>query len=220
MARRPRYWEADSLHLLNRAGGVYLRLADQHILKWLEALCADGRAYGKFLPQYPAVMCEPLDTLYVCRRASCTLDEELLQDLLSCFSWREASWGAWLAALAPSPAYAAHLEVRKPGLPHGSVVIGLALAACGAMAVPAALGRHSELLGTLRAQIEELPRVTSPMRLHPTAEQEMALRVETDLVREAYRRGGRAAAQEALSRLSSCYRQGHTAWVRSHLKGE
>lgn len=87
------------------------------VLAWLRAVCANGRAYGKFLRQYPDVLCEPLDLLYLCRRASCTLGVALLQYLLFSYSWREANWGAWLAALAPDPAYAAHLEARKPQLP-------------------------------------------------------------------------------------------------------
>ena len=119
--RRPHYHPTDSLHLLYRMHGMfYLQLSDGRLLRHLEALCTPGRVYGKFLAQYADVVCEPLDLFYVCRRASCTLDEELLQDLLFSFTWREAHWGAWLAALAPMPPYAQHILRCRPLLPWRS----------------------------------------------------------------------------------------------------
>ncbi len=81
------------------------------------------------------------------RRAACTLDEELLQDYLFSYGWREANWGTWLAALAPSNVYATHLQTRRATLPHGSVVMDLSIASCGAGSAPKV--QHNESLSGL-----------------------------------------------------------------------
>ncbi len=215
--RRPCYHPVDSLHLFLRVeGSVGLLLSDKRILAWLKALWSGSQGYEKYLSQYPAVLCAPLDLHYLFRRAACTLDEELLQDLLFSFGWREANWGAWLAALAPLERYVVHLQRRRPALPHGSVVIDLALAACAAGKVPGELAEHWSLLCRLRGQVEQLPRVVSPLRTGLTIDDEAALQAEVSAVRAAYRQDGEAGARRALAkqqRLSHVHRS-HLDWAR------
>ena len=102
--RRPHYWTEDSLHLFAKADGAfYLQLANQSILQRMKSLLSGAQGYLKHLQEYPTTLCEPLDLFYVFRRAACTLDEELLQDYLFSYSWREANWGAWLERLKNRP---------------------------------------------------------------------------------------------------------------------
>lgn len=80
---------------------LYLRLGNGRILGLLQSMKVTGEGYRKYFDYYPAVLCEPLELFYCCRRGMCSLNDELLQDLLFSFGWREANWGAWLSALAP-----------------------------------------------------------------------------------------------------------------------
>ncbi len=214
--RRPHYWAVDSLHLFNRADGpFYLQLSNKSVLARLRSLCAGSRGYEKHLSQYPAVLCAPLDLLYLFRRAACTLDEELLQDLLFSYGWREANWGAWLAALAPRSSYVVHLQRLRPTLPHGTAVIDLAHAASSGEGVAVDLAEHWTLLCEVRDLIAQLPVLVSPLRVGPTVEEEALLKVEMDAVRKAYKKGGEAEARRAmLQQHLSLYFRSHLEWAR------
>lgn len=215
--RHPHYWPVDSLHLLHRLEGMfYVRLSNKSLLPWLRGLLGDCVGYEKYLRQYPAVLCAPLDLHYVFRRAACTLDEELLQDLLFSWSWREANWGAWLAAIAPQAQYVDHLQRRRPSLPHGTVVADLALAACAEAPGSPELAEHWTLLGQLRSQLEQLPELRSPLRLTPPLLNTPQSQRGVDAVRAAYRRGGVTAAREifASEPLWGPYFSDHLAWAR------
>lgn len=221
LLRRPHFHAGDSLHLLYRMDGMfYLQLSDKRLLACLKTLCGSGRTYAEVLRQYPGVACQPLDPFYLCRRASCTLNEDLLQDLLFSFSWREANWGAWLAALQPRSAYAKHIRRRRPQLPYGQEVTGLALAACGAANLTAGQAEQWELLQQLRTHLALLPPLISPMRFSPTVEQEAAMRADVDAVRQAYRQGGAFAARQVLDQTPfRHWLQDHVAWARSGRHG-
>jgi hypothetical protein len=215
--RRPHYWPADALHLFGKADGpFYLQLANQNILGRLRSLRAGVQGYEKYLNEYPAMLCATLDLLYVFRRAACTLDEELLQDYLFSYGWREANWGAWLAALAPSKGYEAHLQNRRPTLPRGSAIVDLAIASCGGREAPHELGEHWALLREIRDLVTLLPRVSSPLRLAPTVEEEKALSAEMEAVRAAYKSGGEIQAREAMQQKHlSYYFRGHLEWAKA-----
>jgi hypothetical protein len=215
--RRPHYWPEDSLHLFGKADGpFYLQLANQNILRRMKSLRSGAQGYEKYLHQYPATLCEPLDLFYVFRRAACTLDEELLQDYLFSYSWREANWGTWLAALVPSNGYVTHLQNRRQTLPHGSVVIDLAIASCGAGCVPVGLGVHWALLGEIRDLISQLPRIASPLRLAPTIEDERSLCAEIESLRTSYKSGGEAATKAAMQQTYlGYYFRPHLEWAKA-----
>jgi len=215
--RRPHYWATDSLHLLARAEGFYLQLSNKNLIGRLRSLRANSRQYEKYLAQYPVVLCAPLDFLYLFRRAACTLDEDLLQDLLFSYGWREANWGAWLAALAPSQRYVRHLSRRRPTLPHGEVIVDLAQASCSGSSVSAHLSEHWALLGEIRDLLAQLPRIVSPLRVGPTLDEETVLMSEVDGVRAAYKAGGEIAARTAMrQRHLSHYFRGHLDWAGGH----
>ncbi len=216
-SRRPYYWPADGLHLLNRAdGSFHLRLSNKSFLACLQSLRASAQGYEKYLSQYPSVLCAPLDLLYLIRRAACTLDEALLQDLLFSYSWREANWGAWLAALAPNRGYVEHLRRRRPTLPYGAIVVDLASAACGGDQVSTEYAEHWMLLCELRELLGQLPRVVSPLRIGPTIEEEAQMKSEMEVVRAAYRQGGATAARKAMGQKHlSHYLRGHLEWAGS-----
>jgi hypothetical protein len=201
---------------LSKADGpFYLQLANQNILGRLKSLKSSVLGYEKYLHQYPETLCAPLDLLYVFRRASCTLDEELLQDYLFSYGWREANWGAWLAALAPRKVYEAHLQNRRPTLPHGSVAIDLAIASCGEGNAPPELAEHWTLLCEIRDLVAQLPCVSSPLRLAPTVEEEKMLSAELEFVRSAYRNGGEINAKVAMQqKYLSYYYRGHLEWAK------
>ncbi len=215
--RRAHYWPADALHLFCRADGpFYLELANQNILRRLRSLRYGCQGYEKYLDQYPATLCVPLDLFYVFRRAACTLDEELLKDYLFSYGWREVNWGAWLAALIPSKTYEGHLQRRRQTHPHGSAVIDLAIASCSGRDVPHELGEQWALLCDIRDLVARLPRISSPLRVAPTIEEETALSEEIEAVRSAYRKGGELAAKAAMQQKHlSYYFGGHVELAKS-----
>ncbi|RQP26423.1 hypothetical protein [Piscinibacter terrae] len=199
MVRRPHYYSEDSLRLLFKMEGLfYLRLSNGGLAGVLKSMCMAGRDYAKFLQHYPTVQCEPLEWFYLCRRASCSLDEPLLQDLLFSYSWREANWGAWLALLAPRSSFVDHLEERRPTLSHGAHVMELALAACGDRRVPDTLVQQARWASEIRGLLELMPRAFSPMRLNPSQEQEVAMSGSVEDVRAAFRQGGLQQAKLVL----------------------
>jgi hypothetical protein len=214
--RRPHYWPADSLHLFSKAdGSFYLQLANQNILRRMKSLRSGAQGYEKYLPHYPTTLCEPLDLFYLFRRAACTLDEDLLQDYLFSYGWREANWGSWLASLSPNKAYIKHLQNRKPTLPNGSVVIELAIASCGAGSAPAGLTEHWALLSDLRGLTSEIPRIVSPLRLAPTIDEEKMLNTEIESVRDSYKYGSVTSAKAKMQQpYLSYYSRPHLRWAK------
>jgi len=219
--RRAYYFQVDSLHALSRAEpAIYLRLGNGRVGGLLATMKSSGRAYGKYLAQYPAVICEPLDFHYICRRAATQLNERLLQDLLFAYSWREANWGAWLAALAPDRMFVAYLSERRANLPHGTQVIDLALAACEET-VPRDLAEPYADLLEVRLMLQEIPVEPPPMRIAPSSETEIAYTLECDAVRAAYRSGGLAGARQLLEQgLLRYYGLTYREWLMSKASNE
>ena len=197
---RPHYWLEDyCVELMREESMFHLKLGNGGLLGVLETMESSGRYYRKFLAQFPDVMCEPLERYYLSRTAIGKLDVHMLKDLLFAGSWREANWGAWLAALAPNPAYREYLVLRRPSLAHGTRVIDLAMASCGAE-LPAGLEIHFDLLIKIREMLVELPSLRLPMRRYPDEGQECASQQEAELAREIYRSDGEQALRERLSK--------------------
>jgi hypothetical protein len=211
----PHYYRADSAWLMGASPQNYLGLSNTTLLGMLRQMESTGRSYRKFLPLYPHVCCEPLEFFYLCRKNIDALDEHLLNDFLFAFGWREANWGAWIAALAPKPEYAAPLRQRRSALPHGARVIDLALAACGEP-VAEGLAEHHQLRSSIARMLGELPSAHVPLRLEPGPAQAEQWRKEAAQARAAYLKGGVAAVQEQTRQgLLRYYGQSHQEWWRN-----
>lgn len=193
----------------------YLRFSGHSVDSVLEQMKTSARGYQKFVSAYPAVSCAPLDKFYLYRKATGMLDEELLCDLLFSYTygWREANWAAWLAALAPQPAYAAHLARRLPTLSNGSTLMQLALAACG-QAMPQELRKNYATLEEVRETLNRLPACPAPLRRSPTPDHERAFKRERIVIRDAFRTGGLDAAKPMLSQgCVGYYTMSHAEWL-------
>ena len=185
----------DSLYLME--GAPYLSISNGGLLQLLRRTETAGMAYRKFLPLYPEVCCEPLEFVYQCRRNVDALDVHLLSDLLFLASWREANWGAWLAALAPTEKYKQLLLERRETLSHGTDIIDLAAASIEGK-VPDRLANHFEALGGVPQMLAEVRPVVVPLRQWPTLAQEAQYNGEVEQIRQAYRRSGLGAALECM----------------------
>ncbi|HEX8613763.1 MAG TPA: hypothetical protein VF800_21000 [Telluria sp.] len=218
--RTPHYHPDDAVHLLFQAGSAfYLSLSNKGVCRVVERLHIAARSYQKFVSAYPDVCCEPLAPFYLYRKATGMLDEHLLCDLLFSHGWREANWGAWLAALAPQPVYAAHLARCMPTLPYGTTVLQLALGACGE-ALPQELEACSAVLDEVRETLARLPARPSPLRRHPTHEQLNAMKREHVIVRAAYRAGGYEAAKHLLGQgMTGYFAMTHQQWLAAGAPG-
>jgi hypothetical protein len=169
-----------------------------------------GDGYGKFLDKYPAIQCEPLELFYSCRKGMCSLDDELLQDLLFSFSWREANWGAWLCALSPKDSYIPHLRSRAESLPHGKTIMFLALAACGEPLKKEIEVQYS-LLQEIVVMLNKMPEINLPMRMNLSVQEEIAFNAEVESLRHCYRDRGLAYARRQLEKgLLSYYGMPYT----------
>ncbi len=139
----------------------------------------------------------------------------MLRDLLFAWGWREANWGAWLAALAPNVAYQELLIQRRPTLPHGTTVIDLALASSGAELAPVLEGHFALLLG-IRELLEEIPATRLPLRPYPNIEQEQRFNIENEEIRSIYHGEGLASANERMRQgIHGYYGQSHRNWLES-----
>jgi hypothetical protein len=218
--RSPYYWSDDSLYLFRRAGSFYIKLSNKDVFSTLKILCEKVSGYQKYLQFYPRILCAPLDDLYVFRRASCTLNSELLQDLLFSWGWREANWGAWLAALAPSVHYIEYLENAKSMYPHGTIVQALALSSCGAEPASDEAVEHLQFLTKIRDWLDCLPWCSSPLRLAPSLEMQDAIKSEVEAARSAYQAGGVVAARSVMEQGSlGYYLRDHVAWAAMERAG-
>lgn len=212
---RPHYWQSDCyLELSREDSGFYLKLGNRGLLGVLRAMESSGRNYQKFLSQFPEVVCEPLERYYLARNAMGKLDVDMLKDLLFASGWRVANWGAWLAALAPDPAYVEHLTQRRATLPHGTDVIDLAKASCGAE-LPSEFEEHFALLTEVRKMLAELPSVRLPMRLHPSEDQQRLSQLEAAVVGRVYHSQGLDAARDQMSKgVLGYYGLSYKEWLK------
>lgn len=210
----PHYWPSDCCsELIRQDSAFYLKLSNEGLLRALAAMESSGRHYRKFLGQFPEVLCEPLERFYLSRTAIAKLDVDMLKDLLFASSWREANWGAWLAALAPNPAYLEHLELRRPTLPHGTRVIDLAKSSCGG-SMPSELQEHLDLLAKIREMLAQLPSIRLPLRLYPNDDQQRLWQMEAQVVARVYRSNGlHLAKDQMLKGFIGYYGQSYKEWL-------
>lgn len=205
------YWSVDCLYELMKEENMhYLHLGDGGLKGVLLKTEKDGRSYRKFIKDYPEVRCESLERYYLLRRATGKLDLRMLNDLLFGGSWREANWGAWLAALAPQEEYIESLERQKQTVKHGTKVVNLALASCGG-SLPSDLSEHFDLLSRIRDLLCELPQIRTPMRLVLGDE---VPKSEIAVVKKAYQLDGLTSARHlARKGVLGYYSMSYKEWL-------
>ena len=166
-------------------------------LRFWGQLRDDGTELAHMLRQYPSVKYQPLETLYAVCRAAVTLDEKLVFDLTTHYTWRGVVYASFLAALRPLPCYASYLQLARDRVPHNQWIVDLALNEI--------LGTSSELHPThqktlvdLRGHVEIFPGQVTKLRRTPTQEELLRLRVVTAEVADAYKKGGATKARAAL----------------------
>jgi hypothetical protein len=214
--QRPYYFTDDSHRLLMQGEPmIYLQFGSKSVLRLLKRMQATGRAYGKQLREFPGVRCEPLEFFYQCRRGMDALDAHLFDDLMHRYSWREANWAVWLAALKPDPAWVEALRQMRQRDTHVAMTIDLALIAAGD-SVPEPMPEYVSVLTEVRAMLHLLPSTPYRMRLSLAVEQQQRFDAEVDLVRARYRDGGYESAAPLLRQgLIGYYGMTRDAWLRS-----
>lgn len=210
--REPFYTELDVIAVLERAPiGFKWKLSNGNIHQTVTRMNTTAQAYRSVLMDYQHVRYMPLEPFYQLRKATSTLDEELLCDLL--FSYSSGYMGAWFAALAPQPAYVRHLERSLALYQQPGTVTRLALAACG-HDVPADLEDTYAQLTGIRNMLKLLPALPAPLRQHWTREQIAAIKQELRALRRAYRAGGYDGARTLLSQgIWGYFRMTHQEWL-------
>lgn len=195
---------------------MYMQFGGKPVLRLLQRMRATGKLYEKQLRKYPDVRCEPLDFFYQCRRGMDALDANLFCDLMDCYSWREANWAVWLAALVPKSYWIDHLRQKKSQLlPHATLAIDLALIAAGER-VSGVMPEHVDALSEVRSMLQELPATPYKMRLNMSSAQELCFDAEVTALRIKYRDGGLASARPLLRQgLLGYYRMTRSEWLLS-----
>ncbi|MBB3641520.1 hypothetical protein [Variovorax atrisoli] len=190
------YVESDVLRLLHEV--PYFRfMKPQAALRFWTRLRDDGRELASLLWQFPLVRYEPLDTLYACAKAASELDEELVADLSTHYSWQGVVEASFLAALRPHAAYASHLRRARDRVPHNGWIVDLALSEVRGSACEGHL-EHQKVIRELREIIERIPEQPTALRRGPTADELLQLQASTIAVANAYREGGVAQAKAVL----------------------
>lgn len=194
---------------------TYLQFGSKSVLRLLKRMQVTGRAYGKQLHEFPGVRCEPLEFFYQCRRGMDALDAHLFNDLMHCYSWREANWAVWLATLKPDPAWVERLRKMRQSDTHVAMTIDLALNAAGD-SVPEPMPEYLSALAEVRTMLHLSPSAPYPMRLSLAEEQQQLFNAEVDLVRAKYHEGGYALAGPLLRQgLVGYYDMSRAEWLRS-----
>ena len=190
------YVESDVLRLLHEVPYFRFMKAEAALRFWTR-LRNDGWELASLLHQFPSVKYEPLDTLYACAKAAAALDEELVADLSTHYSWQGVVEASFLAALQPHAAYASHLRRARDSAPHNEWIIDLALSEIRG----SACGRHLEhqrVIRELREIIESIPKQPTTVRRGPTADELLQLQSSTVAVANAYKDGGVTQAKAVL----------------------
>lgn len=190
------YLESDVLHLLHEVPYFRFMKAEAALQFWVR-LRNDGRELASLLHQFPLVKYEPLDTLYACAKAVTALDEGLVADLSTHYSWQGVVEASFLAALQPHAAYASHLQRARHSAPHNEWIIDLALSEIHGSSCERHL-EHQRVIRELREIIESIPKSASILRRGPTANELLQLQSSTVAVANAYKDGGLTQAKAVL----------------------
>jgi hypothetical protein len=190
------YLESEVLRLLHEV--PYFRfMKPETALRFWTGLRDDGLELASLLHQFPSVKYEPLDTLYACAKAATALDEGLVADLCTHYSWQGVVEASFLAALRPQAAYASHLQRARDGALHNEWIIDLALSEIRGSACERHL-EHQMVIRELREIIESIPNQPVTLRRGPTVDELLQLRSFTVAVANAYKEGGVARARVVL----------------------
>ncbi|UVH55349.1 hypothetical protein NWF24_21220 [Variovorax paradoxus] len=191
------YVESDVLRLLHDVPYFRFMKAESALRFWTQ-LRDDGLELTHILHQFPSVKYQPLDMLYACARAAASLDEELISDLTTDYSWQGVVHASFLAALQPHAAYSSYLRRARDKAPHNEWIVDLALCEIRGSLCE----RHSEhqrVIRELREVIANVPKQATNLRRGPTADELLQLQSATAAVADAYRKGGAAQARAVLN---------------------
>lgn len=205
------FWPHDTAFELISVGvPQVMKFRNGSINRFLQDTLDRSDGYEKYLTQYPSVKCEPLNNFYLWKQASAKLNPSMLEDLLFGATWREAVWGVWLAALAPSIEFVAPLIAKRPSLPHSSDLVDMATTTCQGRTAPVGNETFSALLKIRqRVQIVDCPQL--PLREFPRAS---TLRREIEQLNLVMRSRGAQEAHKLLSKgRLGFYRQHYLKWI-------
>lgn len=195
-------WSAyygDELDLMSALPWPPVMLSGTHVLRQLFLMMQAGTGYRKFLKQFPAIKCEPLEPFYICRRVTGALTFPIVKDLLFTHGWRGANYGALLVLLAPKSEYLPLLVDAVPRWKYADRALELAMVACGGYSplAPDLREFHAHCI-SIREMLDELPFVQLPLRPPLTEFMYREYKKERDAVRMLYRTQGVDAARRAI----------------------
>jgi hypothetical protein len=167
-------------------------------LHFMKNMASDGDELSNILMQYPHVKYEPLDFYYLCFQSLGALNEELISDLITQYTWRELIFASWLIALSPSEKYEEYLNtIYTSARTENRWIIELALSEIRAEPCSCYLEHQGylQIVKKLICQIK-LPKII--IRSSPSGLANQGVIVEH--LREAYRKGG-------VNLFQSCYKE-------------
>ena len=191
------YLERDVLRLVE--GIPYLPLrSPKSALRFWARLRDDGIELAHLLRQFPFVKYEPLETLYACARAAAVLDEKLVSDLSTHYSWRGVVLVSFLIALRPRAIYEGYLQRAHERVPHNQWIVELALSEIRGSNDDRHI-EHRQALRELRGAVANFPKQPVNLRRGPTADELPGLRSATAAVADAYKSSGVQQARAVLN---------------------
>lgn len=193
MTSIPFYLEADVARLVLDIPYARLMKSSDALTYW-SSLCTDARELASVLHDFPRTKYAPLEPLYVCARAVASLDEHLVQDLVTHWTWRGAVYASFFCSLKPEKRYRAYLLSARHHVPHNQWLIDLAIAEIDGAPIDG-YAPHQECLQQLRQIIEGIPAAGMPLRRGPQQSELPKLSAATREIAQAYKRGGALAAR-------------------------
>jgi len=196
MTSIPFYLESDVEALLLNI--PYARFMESSgALRYWSALCSDAKELAPILRHYPHVRYAPLEPLYLCARAAASLDEHLVADLSTHWTWRGVVYAAFLCSLKPKKEYRKYLWDARERAPHNRWLVDLAICEIDKSPIDSYV-KHQECLRELRAVVEHIPAQRVLLRPGPQQEELFLLRSSAKSIAKAYRLGGVSAARAAI----------------------
>ena len=181
-----------------------LESAKQFIAK----LVRDGTELGHVLAQYPTIQYEPLEQHYALLRGLGALDESMVSDLCTAYSWRGIVWVALLASLAPDARYRSHLVEARGRAPKNQWFVDLSISEIDGTFWPVD-AEFQELIRRLREILFLVPPVVIFLRPALSFQEIELSEIEVNDVRMAYRLGGSASARCAIEKSDVLSRYFH-----------
>lgn len=163
-------------------------------LTYWSSLCTDARELASVLHDFPRTKYAPLEPLYVCARAVASLDEHLVKDLTTHWTWKGVVYAAFFCSLKPEKRYRSYLLRARDLVPHNQWLVDLAIGEIDGVPIDG-YAPHQECLQRLRHIIERIHATNIPLRRGPQRDELPMLSAAKRAIAEAYRRGGVPAAR-------------------------